>query len=428
MPSIDLKYGDSKMKLEYEEKNLIKVLDSNPLADQRTEEQIIQDALANPIASARLKELVRAGQSVCIVIPDSTRLWQKSGLYLPFIVDELTEAGVKDEDILFLSATGTHRRQSQEEHDALLGPKLAGRFKVVDHDSLDEDNMVYLGTTTYGTPVKVNRMALDCDHIILAGGIVYHFLAGFAGGRKYVLPGISSYETVMKNHALSLSENFGGGTDPRVRSGNLGDNPIHLDMQEAASFVRPTFIFNVIMGATGNIAAAVAGNYIMAHAEGCKMVDAIDGSPITDQADLVVATAGGFPKDINLYQTVKTVINTREAAKRGGSIIILSECRDGVGGNEDVQKMILGYDSMEAREKALRDDYSISKFVAYYLCETAVLFDLILVTSIDPELLKKANIKAASTLDEALEMVYKKNGKDLSLYVMPHGANTLPKR
>lgn len=428
MPSIDLKYGDSKMKLEYEEKNLIKVLDSNPLADQRTEEQIIQDALANPIASARLKELVRAGQSVCIVIPDSTRLWQKSGLYLPFIVDELTEAGVKDEDILFLSATGTHRRQSQEEHDALLGPKLAGRFKVVDHDSLDEDNMVYLGTTTYGTPVKVNRMALDCDHIILAGGIVYHFLAGFAGGRKYVLPGISSYETVMKNHALSLSENFGGGTDPRVRSGNLGDNPIHLDMQEAASFVRPTFIFNVIMGATGNIAAAVAGNYIMAHAEGCKMVDAIDGSPITDQADLVVATAGGFPKDINLYQTVKTVINTREAAKRGGSIIILSECRDGVGGNEDVQKMILGYDSMEAREKALRDDYSISKFVAYYLCETAVLFDLILVTSIDPELLKKANIKAASTLDQALEMVYKKNGKDLSLYVMPHGANTLPKR
>jgi len=414
------------MTVQLEEKSILGVIESNPVTVDQTEEEIIQEALTHPIASARLCELVHAGERVAVVIPDLTRAWQKPHLYLPYVVDELNRGGVRDEDIVFICALGTHRRLTEDEHRQLLGPKLADRFTVQDHDAYNKENLVYLGKTTFGTPVWINKMAMECDHIVLTGGVVYHFLAGWAGGKKYILPGIAAYETVMANHALSLNPERGAGPHPDVRSGNIENNLVHLDMLEAASFVRPTFIFNVVT-TEGRIVGAVAGHYIVAHDRARAMVDAIDGVEISEKADLVIASAGGSPKDVNLYQSIKTLINAREAAKPGGSIIILTESPEGLGGDADVQDIILNYNSVVEREDALRQNYSISKYVGYYFCETAAKFDLILVSSLDPDLLKTANITVVRTLDEALNLVWAKRGKDLSTYVMPHGANTLPK-
>ena len=163
-----------------------------------------------------------------------------------------------------------------------------------------------------------------------------------------------------------------------------------------------------------------------AHAAGRKIVDDIDGVAIHEQADLVIASAGGYPKDINLYQSIKTVINAREATELGGTIIILTECQEGLGGNAEVQDMILNYDTVLERETALRKDYSISKYVGYYFCETAEKFQLILVSTIDPNLLTKANIKVVKTLEEALKLT-EHQGTDLKIHLMPQAANTLPK-
>jgi nickel-dependent lactate racemase len=422
---ITLKYGAGEVSLALEAEKILQIIESNPIRFEKTEAEIVQAALAHPIGSARLSELVHPGERVCVVIPDITRTWQKTDLYLPFLVEELSRGGVKDADIVFICALGTHRNQTAAEHRQLLG-HLADRFQVIDHDSCNKDNLVYLGETTFGTPVSINKTAMECDHIVLTGGVVYHFLAGWAGGKKYILPGISAYETVMANHALSLNPGRGEGPNPDVRSGNADKNLVHLDMLEAASFVRPTFLFNVIT-AEGRIAGAVAGHYIAAHDKGREIVDAIDGVLIKEQADLVIASAGGSPKDVNLYQSIKTLINAREATKIGGAMIILTESPEGLGGNAEVQDMLLNYDSVVAREDALRRDYSISKYVAYYFCESAAKFDLILVSTLEPELLKKANIKVVRSLDEALELVYAKHGKDLSIHIMPHGANTLPK-
>lgn len=423
---IALRYGAGEMVLNMESEKILQIIESNPVTFEKTEAELIEDALAHPIGSARLCELVHPGERVCIVIPDITRAWQKTDLYLPRLVDELQQGGVKDEDIVFISALGTHRRQTPEEHKFLLGPELADRFTVIDHDCDDKNKLSYLGKTTYGTPVWINKTALECDHIVLTGGIVYHFLAGWGGGRKYVLPGISSYETVMANHSLSLNPERGKGPHPDVRSGNVDNNILHLDMQEAASFVRPTFLFNVVM-AENRIAGAVAGNYIIAHDKGREMVDAIDGVSITEKADLVIASAGGSPKDVNLYQSIKTLINAREAAKPGGTIIILTECPEGLGGNAEVQDMILNYNTVLEREDALRDDYSISKYVGYYFCETADKYDLILVSSLDSDLLKKANIRIVKTLAAAMELVADKNNAAVKVHIMPHAANTLPR-
>ncbi|MGF7058539.1 nickel-dependent lactate racemase [Brassicibacter mesophilus] len=426
METIKMKYGEGKVDVTVTKKSLLGIIESNSKEIDKTEEEIILEALENPIASARLKELVHPGEKVCIVISDVTRLWQRMNVYLSYIVDELNSGGIKDEDILFISSTGYHRSQTKEEHRMLLGEKLADRFEVIDHDCFDKDNLVYLGTTRFGTPVSINKKAMECDHIVLTGGIVFHLLAGWGGGKKSILPGISGYETIMTNHALSLSPNAGEGSNPLVRSGNVENNPLHEDMLEAASFVRPTFMFNTIMSANGKIAHAVAGNYIKAHEAGCKIVDEVDGVPIKEKADLVIATAGGYPKDINLYQTSKTLINAKEAVIKGGTIIILSQCKEGFG-NDPIKEILQNFDTVEEREAELRKDYSIAKYIGYFISEVARDFTLILVGDMDPELVKRADIKVVKTIEEALEMTYEEKGKNLTTYLMPQGANTLPK-
>lgn len=426
MKTIELNYGRTKVTTSVKEENLMGIIEGNEFKLSKSEEEIILEALHNPIGSPRLKELVHPGETVCLVIPDVTRAWQKTDKFLCKVIEELNAGGVDDKDIIIISALGSHRTQTVEEHEKLIGKDLAKRFDVIDHDCFDKENLTYLGETTYGTPVIVNKKAVDCDHVVLAGGIVYHFLAGCGGGRKTVLPGISSYETIMKNHSLSLSKNLGEGKNADATCGKLRGNPIHEDMMQAAAFLRPTFIFNVIAGHDGNIAAAVSGNCVEAFYEGCNIVEKMDDVVINDKADLAIATAGGYPKDINFYQTSKTIINAREAVKEGGTIIILSECSEGLGGNQDVQDILLNFDTLLDREKELRREYSISKDVGYIFCETASKFDVIMVSDLNPELLKKANIKVVKTLEEALEITYSKKGENLKTYVMTAAANTFP--
>jgi nickel-dependent lactate racemase len=427
MKNIELNYGRGTVNLSLEEKNILGVIEGNEFKVSASEDEIILDALHNPIGSPRLKELVHTGETVCLVIPDITRAWQRTDKFLYRIVEELNAGGVEDKNIIIISAAGSHRKQTKEEHEKLLGKDLAKRITVIDHDCFDKENLVYVGETTYGTPVWVNKKALECDHVILAGGIVYHFLAGYGGGRKSVLPGISSYETIMHNHALCLKENLGEGKNPNSACSKLKGNPVNEDMMQAASFLRPTFIFNVIAGHNGKIAAAVSGNYVEAFYEGCKIVDKMDGIDINEKADLVIATAGGFPKDINFYQTSKTIINVKEAVSEGGTMIILSQCSEGLGGNQDVQDMLLNYDNLLDREKELRREYTISKDIAYIFCEIASKYDVIFVSDLNPDFLKKANITVVKTLEQALQLTWSKKGKDLKTYVMTAAASTFPK-
>ena len=427
MKEINMKYGQGTMQAIIEEKNLLQIIESNAFKQDKTEDEIISEALNNPIDSEKLKDMVHEGETVCIIISDITRSWQKPHKFLYKIVDELNAGGVKDEDIIFISAQGTHRKHTKEEHEILLGENLSKRFEVYDHDCFDEENMVYLGDTSYGTPVIVNKKAVLCDHIVLTGAIIYHFLVGWSGGKKSILPGISSFKTISANHSLSLNDGLGSGTREGVCSGNIIGNPVHDDMLQGAAMVKPTFMFNVVMGPNGNIAGAVAGNYITAHQAGRKLVDSIDGVNIKKKSDIVIASAGGAPKDINLYQSIKTLINAKEAVVDGGTIIVLAKCDEGIGEVKDINDMILNFDNMLDREKELRENYTISKYVGYFFCETGEKYKLILVSEIDPALLKNTKIILVKTLEEALKVANKDQEKHLTINLMPHGGSTLPK-
>ena len=426
LEAIKIKYGSAEVCVDPQAFDYLGLIQSKTAEVKCSEELVICNALENPIGSRRLREIVKPGESICIVISDTTRAWQKMDLYLPYIVDELNKAGIEDSDISFLCATGSHRPQTEEEHNALLGERLSGRFRVIDHDCRKAEELVKLGTTSFGTPVIVNRLAVESDHVILTGAIVFHDLAGWGGGKKSILPGISAYESIMANHALSLNPDLGKGINPLVRCGNASDNPIHMDMLEAAAFVKPSFLFNVIIDEHGNIGEAVAGDYIKAHEKGRRLVDEIDSAYIVEKADMVLVSAGGYPKDIELYQSSKALVNAKEAVKDGGYIILLAECIEGFGG-EEVRLMLEDHSDNYSREKAVREDFTVAKYTGYLIAEIAEHYKVILVSSIDPRKMKNSGIKTACCLQEALNMVNGTADRKISAYIMPSGASTLPR-
>ncbi len=425
MEKFKLKYGKENRTFSIDKGNLLGIIEAKENEDKKLEKEVVLDALANPIKSLKLKEIVNRGEKICIIISDITRLWQRMSFYLPYIVNELIEGGIKEEDIVFLCATGSHRRQTDEEHRLLLGEELFNKFKIIDHDCHDKDNLTYVGTTSYGTPVYLNKIALESDHIILTGAVVFHDLAGWGGGRKSILPGIAAYESIMKNHSLSLSPTIGGGIHPKVKCGNIIENPIHNDMMEAMEFVKPSFLFNVIIDSDGNIFDAVAGHYKYAHDMGRKKVDNINRIYIEEKADVAIVSAGGYPKDIDLYQASKALINAKEAVKEGGHIILLAQCIEGVG-NKEIEDLILNYKDIIEREMEVRKKYTVAKFIGYLIEKIALDYNIILISSIEEELLKKINIKSAKTIEEALKIIYKDDTKELKTYIIPKGSEVLP--
>jgi nickel-dependent lactate racemase len=424
LEAIKMKYGSGEIDIWPDADSFLGFIQSKGAEDIKSEDEIIIEALENPIGSKMLRDIVKPGETVCIIISDTTRAWQKMDSYLPYIVEELNMAGIEDEYITFLCATGSHRPQTREEHGILLGDKLASRFEITEHDCRDGENLVKLGITSFGTPVIVNRAAVESDRVILTGAVIFHDLAGWGGGKKSILPGISSYKSIMANHALSLNPAVGSGINPYVRCGNVDNNPVHLDMLEAAAFVKPDFLLNVIIDGHGDIGKAVAGDYLKAHEAGRQLVNEADSAYIEEKADLIVVSAGGYPKDIDLYQASKALVNAKEAVKKGGTIILLAECIEGFGG-EEVQKIMGDFSDNYSREKALREDFSVAKYSGYLITVIAENFKVILVSSLDRSLLKNTGIIAAGSIQEAMDIAELKLG--MKAYYMPCGANTLPR-
>jgi lactate racemase len=423
MTNISMKYGKESFKFNFEHKN-IKIINSSYPIEIRKEEEILREAIERPIDSPRLKDMVKPDDDICIIIPDITRLWQKPSVYLPYVVKELEEAGIEDGNIHFICALGTHRKQTVEEHRLIVGEELYNRFKVIDHDSRDEAILQYVGTTSFGTEVFINKFALQCKHIILTGGIVFHDLAGFGGGRKGILPGISGYHTVMQHHSLSLNPN-GSGSNSKVRSAQLEGNPFNDDMMEAAKFVKPSFLFNVILDSEGNFTAAVAGNYITAHRKGCEILKSIDSSSIKEKAEVVIASCGGYPKDIDLYQASKALSNAVEAVKEGGTIILIAECIEGIG-HEDMKHIFYNFKNNWEREQEVRRGYTIARFFAFIICEMAAKYNLVLVASMESDALECCSITITSTLEEAINFTEEVVKNANLIYLMPTAGSTLP--
>ena len=316
---IPLKYGHSSFPLEIDDSVHVDVITSGRASSPRDEAALIKDALAHPIGCAPLAQLITPGQRVAIVTSDITRPCPSARL-LPAVIDELNLGGVRYEDILVVFALGTHRPHTEAEQKQLAGEAVYRRVRCIDSDPAD---CVLLGQTSRGTPVWVFRPLMQADIRVCLGNIEYHYFAGYSGGVKAVVPGASNTETIRHNHRWM--------TEPGAVTANLDNNPVRADIEEAGEMVGVHFILNVILDENETVVSAVAGNPLSAHRAGCQQLDTFGLQMIDQPADIVIVSAGGFPKDINLYQAQKALDNARHIVRPGGFILLVAECAEGMG-------------------------------------------------------------------------------------------------
>jgi nickel-dependent lactate racemase len=383
------------------------------VADVRAE---VERALREPIGTKKLSEISYTGKKAAIVVDDTTRA-TPSYLMIPPLLEELTKAGVKEKDITVIFACGTHRTVKPEEMEKLIGEETLKRVEAVSHDCTSEDN-VYLGKTRFGTKVHVNKVFAEADVKILTGDVGLHYFAGYGGGRKSVLPGVSGRETIQHNHAMLLNA--------KARTGILEGNPVHEDMLEAAKMAKVDFILNIAVNGKRELVRAFAGDLEQAFSEGVKLVDEMYKVSIERRADIVVVSPGGHPFDINLYQAYKAVDNALEAVKRGGAIVLVAECPEGYG-DEVFYEWMTRLNSLKEIEKQIKRHFRIGGHKAYYLMEALQKAKIFLISAMpDYYAVNVFRLKTAKAVNDAMRGAFDIAGKKAKVWAMPYGNLTLP--
>ena len=381
--------------------------------------------LCHPTSGPPLRDIVRAGETVAVAVSDATRLWFPTREFLPTIIAELRECGVRDEDIRILVAVGTHRRATEQDMVAIVGEEVAAAFSVTNHDCDDQAGLVHLGATSRGTPVWVNRTAMEADRLILTGAVTFHNLAGFSGGPKSILPGLSSRETVQTNHLQFLLPERGAGFDPAVCSANLTGNPIHEDMLEAARLAAPDFVFNVTVNSQGRIAAMFAGELAETHRAASRWQLETFAVPFAEPADLVLASCGGVPRDMNLYQAYKGMRSAMRVVRPGGLVVLYAECPEGTG-NAEMEELLLWDVDLVSKEDSVRSRYTNARAIAFVMAVWLKQARVALLSGLDPDLVKRMGFIPSRDAGEVSALLAQSGQGIDSCFVIPTGAAILP--
>lgn len=321
--SLQLAYGDGLLDVNLEGMNILGVLDhpDGQVAGLVTEQEQYQEvvrALRQPIAHLPLADALRGKGNIVIIVSDHTRpvpTW----LLVRAIVAEGTRVGGKIENFCLVVALGAHPTQGENLH-SYLPPELKGRVAVYING---QTGFTTLGQTALGTLVEVDSRVAEAEYVIATGNIEMHRLAGFSGGAKAIMPGVCSRQSIQANH--SLINRF------QPQPGQISENLIRQDIEEAAQMCGVNYLLNVVMDNHKQIRRAVAGELVAAHRQGCELVQKLQKVPVTQMADVVVASAGGLPKDGSLYQGLKAMLNASELVKPGGHLVVLMQCPQGYG-------------------------------------------------------------------------------------------------
>lgn len=385
-------------------------------------------AVRCPIASQPLQKVVRKGDKVAVIVSDVTRL-VRTAEFLPVIISEINAAGVPDEDITIIVATGTHRAHTHDEDIAVCGKDIVKRIKIHQHDSRNNEELTDWGVTSFGTPILIDSYVAEADKVIITGAVSLHPMAGFGGGRKAVMPGVSGHATIMHNHAIALAPKVGDGCNPLCETGLLEGNPLHEDMVEVTKKLDPAFLVNMVFTPEGKLHEVVAGHWYKAWEKGCKDLVAMAGVPIKELADVVFASAGGSPKDMNLYQSCKAHMNAVFAVKKGGIMILTLEC-------PDIKEPAIFTDWFSKSdvlqfEKDVRADFSIPAFVAFKTrCIVNSLTTYLVTKPENFEFVRQTGQIPVASLEEAWLLTQQelaKQGKDdYKITIMGHTSATMP--
>lgn len=418
MTEIQLGYGRSSQRFTYDE-GRFQVLAGNALAEKPLSDVELGEALSAPIQSPPLEDLFSSGDSVLIVVSDATRA-TASAQILNLLVRRLIQIGISPADLAIIFATGIHRPVTPEEKIELLTPFIAQRVRTIDHDADDSSQMVLLGTTERGTPVEVNRALKDFSHVVITGGIGFHYFAGFTGGRKSICPGLASARTIAATHMLALDFESGG-RRAGVGSGVLEGNAVHEECERAAAMIGPRFGVNSVVDERGRAVRIHAGDWRTAHRESCQEYLSNHSARIETRREIVVVSCGGYPYDINLIQAHKSLDMAAHACRDGGTIILLAECPDDGLGHPTFLKWFAERDS-GALERRLRDGYEVNGQTAWSLLMKAERYRIHLVSNLPDEEVRRMRMIPARAIADVVESL----DREAQGYVMPRGAAVLP--
>ncbi len=422
MANIALKYGKTVVPFEFDETQfevLGRFYESAPLSDVELGERF--DA---PINSKTLEEIIQPNETVLIVVPDATRQ-TACGQIVNLLVRRLIANGTMPFEINIIFATGIHRRVTEDEKREILTPFIVQRIKTLEHNAkdwlalagLDSDRFANFGEIN-NSPVELNKVLTEYDHVITVGGVSFHYFAGFTGGRKLICPGLASEKTIAATHKLA----FDCETKTRregVGTGKLKGNAVHEAFVEVASNVKPSFSFNAIVNEKGEAVEMFCGDWIASHEKACEVYAENHTIEINEKRDVVVVSCGGFPHDLNLIQAHKALESASKACKDGGQIIFLAECADGLGRN-DFLKWFETKNSADLAE-ILCENYEVNGQTAWSLLRKNENFDVRVITSLADEETRRMRMNPARSFDEIVIDKAKKG------YILPFGAKVFVK-
>ncbi len=408
MAIINLKYGKSEIPFSFDEDGfeiLGKAESQEPLSDVR-----IGEKLEKPFDSETIEEIIKPNETVLIVVPDATRN-VACGQVINLLVRRLIANGTMPFEINIIFATGIHRRVSEEEKQEILTPFIAQRIKTFNHNSRDLMQFLRLGETSDGIPVELNRKLSEYDHVILIGGITFHYFAGFTGGRKLICPGLASSRTISETHKLAFDcETFDRKTG--VGAGNLAGNPVHEAFNEVVGKMQPSFAINTIVNDRGELVDLIGGDWKTSHERACGIYAEKHTIKIGEKRETVIVSCGGSPFDLNFIQAHKALEMASNACTDGGTIYFLAECPHGLG-RDDFIEWFEAADSRDLAEN-LCEKYQVNGQTAWSLLKKAEKFDIKILTNLVEEITAKMRLEKILDL-EGIE----KNKKG---YILPFGA------
>ncbi len=409
---IKLKYGKETIRVNVPSSKLVGIYEPRFQKGIRRIEEEIKRALYLPLGSEELKDMAKLGDKVAIVIDDITRPLPSSEI-LPPLINELISWGIKEEDITIIIATGLHRRLTGKEINRLVGKEVVERIKAVNHDPYSKENLVYLGRTSRGSQIYINKTFIEADLKILVGDIEYHQFFGYGGGAKSIHPGIADAESIRRIHSQLDS--------PGVRAGVLKGNPIQEELKEVMQMIRPDFVLNVVLNSKRGVVRAFAGALFEVFHQGVELVDEMYKIKIPQRVDTVIASCGGSPRDIDLYQSQKAIESAKKAVKQGGRIILLARCQEDWG-SKIFQEWMKEAKNPEEIIKRIKEKFIIGAHKAFLLAKEVQWAKVYLYSEMDPSEVKDAFLHPLSNLKEVDELLEKAK----KIIALPHATTTLP--
>ena len=410
---VQLPFGRSQVAVDVPEGCLLGVFEPREDVEEADETALLRAALARPVGTPQLRDLARPGQKVALVTSDLTRPCPSERL-LPGVLEELSAAGIPAADVTIVMALGLHRPMTTAELEVAVGTEVFQRVQVINHDPAD---VVRLGITAAGTPVEIYRPVVEADLRVCLGNLEFHYFVGYSGGVKALLPGCASRATVTANHGMMVH--------PGARVGELEDNPVRADIEEGVAMLGVDFILNVLVDGHHRIVGAVAGHPQEAHRQGCELVRQRGTVPIPQRADIVLVSAGGDPKDVDLYQAQKALDNAAGAVREGGIIIWAAECREGFG-NQTFETWIRQAHSPDQVLDRIQREFVLGGHKAAAIASVMQKARIYLVSALSPEIVQDCGLVPFTEVGQAFAAALAEMGPQARVIALPQGGSVLP--